>query len=581
MLTAIYLGNFKSFAETQRVPIRPLTLIYGANSAGKSSIIHTLLLARHAMDKGDMDVYRTEVGGDSVDLGGFRQYVHRRDIQCRVEWAAEIDVSSLSTPLSENLALPSHKVSLTKVQIYKMKNRLDELLAPAKKVLMSVTIGVQLDDKGHQIRGTVPEIISCEIEADGNVLIRMSRRPDGNLGLNYLDHEQPIFRQILKAIVEASTTSESIHPADFEGLSEAIARIVPDIRVHIGKFLPAGLTSLDEVSSTGEDVALFPISRGRRREDLAAAVGFFLPRMLDELIGGLSSAIAAELSRIHYLGPLRSYPPRHLAFAQYHDPNWYAGGGYTWDVIRHDSDVRSAVNKWLCAPERLQTPYELVIQELIAIDQMEESLLEGIEKMAEEGLDIESEQDSEYTIGGAWPVIKDPEAEAKRLHEKILSSDIDRLKELILIDRRSNTPVSHRDIGVGISQVLPVLISAYAHEKKIIAIEQPEIHLHPAIQSDLADVFIESALGEKRNTFIIETHSEHLLLRIMRRMRETAKNQKKIPYDVTPKDVMVLFVERVDGKAIVREIPLNEHGELVKAWPGGFFEEGFREVFSD
>ena len=50
MLTAINLSNFKAFAKSQRIPIRPLTLIYGANSSGKSSIIHSLLLAKHAAE---------------------------------------------------------------------------------------------------------------------------------------------------------------------------------------------------------------------------------------------------------------------------------------------------------------------------------------------------------------------------------------------------------------------------------------------------------------------------------------------------------------------------------------------------
>lgn len=78
-----------------------------------------------------------------------------------------------------------------------------------------------------------------------------------------------------------------------------------------------------------EQSLLFPISSGRRKEDLTAATHFFLPRTCDELIRGLNDAVGQELSRVQYLGPLRSYPPRHLAFAQYHDPNWLAGGGYT------------------------------------------------------------------------------------------------------------------------------------------------------------------------------------------------------------------------------------------------------------
>ena len=102
--------------------------------------------------------------------------------------------------------------------------------------------------------------------------------------------------------------------------------------------------------------------------------------------------------------------------------------------------------------------------------------------------------------------------------------------------------------------------------------EQPELHLHPRLQSDLADVFIDSALGETKNTFLLETHSEHLLLRIMRRMRETYEG--RLPegaLPVHPEDVAVIYVDPSGPQSIVQELPLNKRGELVKAWPGGFF----------
>jgi AAA15 family ATPase/GTPase len=53
LLTAIYVGNFKAFAEAQRILVRPLTLIYGANSSGKSSVLHSLVLAHHTLETGD------------------------------------------------------------------------------------------------------------------------------------------------------------------------------------------------------------------------------------------------------------------------------------------------------------------------------------------------------------------------------------------------------------------------------------------------------------------------------------------------------------------------------------------------
>ena len=151
----------------------------------------------------------------------------------------------------------------------------------------------------------------------------------------------------------------------------------------------------------------------------------------------------------------------------------------------------------------------------------------------------------------------------------------------MLKDKRTDTTVSHRDVGIGISQVLPVLASAYANKEAIIAIEQPEIHLHPALQAELGDVFIESALGENKNTFIIESHSEHLLLRIMRQMRETEEGEVKDRYQVTPDNVCVLYVDQPKDKnhSVVNEMRLDRDGSLLDPWPGGFFEEGFRERF--
>jgi len=133
----------------------------------------------------------------------------------------------------------------------------------------------------------------------------------------------------------------------------------------------------------------------------------------------------------------------------------------------------------------------------------------------------------------------------------------------------------------GLARVLPVLVLAYGSQGKLLAMEQPEIHLHPALQAELGDVFIEAALGDRQNTFILETHSEHLILRLMRRMRESHQDKETGLPKLTPADVSVLYVEPDGTRSIVREMPLNELGELVKSWPGGFFEEGLREQFGD
>ncbi|MEA1878027.1 MAG: AAA family ATPase, partial [Bacteroidota bacterium] len=182
---------------------------------------------------------------------------------------------------------------------------------------------------------------------------------------------------------------------------------------------------------------------------------------------------------------------------------------------------------------------------------------------------------------GAMDLFGELEERIDEIPEKLkefepLLSDI---QELVLFDKRTNTQVSHRDVGIGISQVLPVLVTAYASSNKIIAIEQPEIHLHPALQAELGDVFIESALGERNNTFIIETHSEHLILRILKRIRETTRDKNEKTPAITPENVALLFVDVTQAGSTIQELRIDEQGRLIDQCPGGFFEEDFEELF--
>lgn len=562
-LQALHVANFKAFADSQRIPLKPITLIFGPNSAGKSSLIHSLALAHEAQFGREkrsltrLDVHHTDVGGSSIDLGGFRQYVHRGQLNKRVEWGAELKVSALAQGKDQRLA---------------------QLLAPVNSVALNVALGIELDDQDRPKPGAEPRVDSIEIAGDGVELLRMSRRPAtaradahaGPLRLDRLASDHAVFLQVLKAIVEAQTTSEEMRPEDFDGANEAIAALLPELVVRVDQFFPS---SVELPKSDGGDISpvsmLFPVSKGNRKEDIAQAVRFVLPRTLNDLIKGLADALADELQQLQYLGPLRSFPPRHLAFAEHEDANWYAGGGYAWDVVRRDDAVREAVNGWL-GSSKLKTPYKLVVQSLVALDQLQVPLEVELERLQDDGLDMEHEEESRYTTGGSWPVIKDVEVATANLLSAMEASDADRIRELVLVDQRTNTVVTHRDVGIGISQVLPVLVMAYGSRNKLLAMEQPEIHLHPALQAELGDVFIEAALGERKNTFILETHSEHLILRLMRRIREGK---------ISPDDIGVVFVEPLARGSRFIELRIDEEGDFIDEWPGGFFEESFHEKF--
>lgn len=548
MLTALHLGNFKAFAETQNIPIRPITLIFGPNSAGKSSIIHSLAMAHEASRKGELDIFRTEVGGSSIDLGGFRQFVHRRQASRRVEWGVTFDTSRLS-------------------------GRLGDLLKPVNSIAVHLTMGIELDNEEKPVVGATPQIVSYELESSGEKIIRMSRRFDGIMAVDYISLVHPVIKQIIMAVLETYTTTQKVSEEDYISMQEGISEIVSSLCATGGSFLPKGISLKDSPQDDSQSMqSFFAISRGERDKDLIKALRFFMPRTLDDLLSGLTKSIEAELQRIQYLGPLRSYPPRHLAFSEHDDINWYAGGGYAWDVVRRNANVRGKVNEWLRSNKKLSTNYELIIHDLSHVGDIEEifnSITEDIE-------DIESRYTQENYDSDLFGDIYKKIEETKKVEFPKTS-----IQELVLKDLRTDTPVSHRDVGIGISQVLPVLVGAYASQNQIIAIEQPEIHLHPALQAELGDVFIESALGMQKNSFILETHSEHLILRFMRRIRETYQKKDTGLPPITPKDISVLYVEPDGSRSIVREMPLNAMGELVKAWPGGFFEEGLREQFGD
>ncbi|MDQ1339981.1 MAG: hypothetical protein QG567_1137, partial [Campylobacterota bacterium] len=156
----------------------------------------------------------------------------------------------------------------------------------------------------------------------------------------------------------------------------------------------------------------------------------------------------------------------------------------------------------------------------------------------------------------------------------------DNHKNLVFLDTQKQTEVTPRDMGLGISQMLPILISTMGSQSTKIYLEQPELHLHPAVQMELMDEFIRSH-NENNNEFMMESHSEHMLLRVMKRLRQTADGTlEDESLRLTPDDVCLLYVDNDGEQTYIQELRLSEKGRLKDRWPNGFFEEGFKERFS-
>ncbi|MBF0610610.1 MAG: DUF3696 domain-containing protein [Magnetococcales bacterium] len=140
----------------------------------------------------------------------------------------------------------------------------------------------------------------------------------------------------------------------------------------------------------------------------------------------------------------------------------------------------------------------------------------------------------------------------------------------------SDSWVDLPDVGFGISQVLPVLVQCYyAPPGSIIIMEQPEIHLHPSAQSALADVLIDVIYsrenGEDRNIqLIIESHSEHFLRRLQRRIAE----------DVIPREkVSAYFAKVVDSASTLTPLKIDQYGSI-RNWPENFFGDEMGDITS-
>lgn len=130
------------------------------------------------------------------------------------------------------------------------------------------------------------------------------------------------------------------------------------------------------------------------------------------------------------------------------------------------------------------------------------------------------------------------------------------------VRQTTNSPeVLITEVGFGVSQILPVLTLCYlAPAQSTIILEQPEIHLHPAVQAKLADVFID-VIKNRGVQIILESHSEHLLNRLQRRMAEE---------QLVPSDLALYFTHMENGESKLEELKIDEYGNISN-WPENFF----------
>ena len=535
MLHALELENFKAFGERARIPFAPITLIFGENSAGKSTILQTFYLLKQTLERGEAGTLllpRTENG--IVDLGSFQEMLFdhdlKRTLSIRVE--SERNIAPIVAPY-----------------IPRIKNRIALEFSFDRS---SLAEEVLLDQIG------LYDAASAECLAKFKPLNATKDTEDLRVASVFVDNLSDHLFSELKCFW-VTKQSEYWEP-EFKWCKENKERIGQELKEelarleHFSKGLKESnnrfqerLKSLkDGVTFLSLDLSEFTLENyisKRHSEEIRTGIGLqgflpnalfqgdswvksihSLPRSYDIEIfdaAGLALEVGGDLEQtlklFYPMSPFRIPPERLYTFRGTTPQNVGYRGDLLPDMLFRRPELVKDANEWL---NRLNMDYKLEVE----------------------------------TVG-------------------TVSGD---LFEVRLIDTRRKERVNEKrvsvalpDVGFGVSQLLPFIVQSLVSEKRIISIEQPEVHVHPKLQADLGDLLAEAIKEPRQNRFIIETHSEHLILRLQRLVR-----QKQIE----PEDVSVIYVSRGPEGAKAERLRLDEKGYFIDNWPGGFFAERLREL---
>jgi len=544
MLKAIELENFKAFGQRTRIEFAPITLIFGENSAGKSSILQALSLlkqTRQSRDHGALLLPRTE--GGIVELGGFQELLFdhdlKRELSIRVDMIpdqlsrkrstetgtghanggeclgfeatfarptedAEIELkglmfhsSSLSGRAAEfrpaELKASQYRPFIRDASMWRShRPRADMRAARCTWLTDSQEFWSEIYERSKRRSETIVDELQ-QLRTDANESVRQ-----GSLFERKEDDNRSWLAEIEEAV--------AFYEADFS-IEAFIKRMLhAELKTVIGLdgFMPVGLRQRQrEPLPELETFRRFGPSRLRIRDLTLDVSGFAVDcgRMLEE-----------TLQSLYPMGPYRRPPQRWYIFTGSSPQDVGYSGDLLPDLLFRRPELVQETNDWL---DKLEVGYHIKVQ----------------------------------SVG-------------------VRSRD---LFEVRLIDKRrgKEVDVALSDVGFGVSQILPFIVQCLAGERQTITIEQPEVHIHPRLQADLGDLLAATVQAPRLHRFIIETHSEHLVLRMQRLVRDGR---------IQPDDVSIIYVSRESGGSRTQRLRLDGSGDFVDDWPGGFFPERLREL---
>ena len=486
---AIRLQNFMAFADTDWIELKPITLLFGRNSSGKSAVIRALRLLKQSQNTLHTLQFVTENG---ADLGNFATVLHQGAEFPEIGFRFRCSIPHL---------------------MFEVRDKINE----------------------KRLANEFPEIANSDIGRGFELTLAF--RWDAGTAQVLLD----------KVVLDAPwpidpNSDQSRHLLYAE-------RLHPEIRDELGyewwfdNQFPV-LSPLQWHSTFIQTTAGFLPKLGDFQA-LNQDASFTLEQILEDVC----QSIRIFLNGIEYLGPVRPQPQRVYFFDETSRQKWQAEGLDAFLQLLEDTKLNPI-------------------------------MLREVDKWLEE-LEIGQKLHS--------PIRRYPSPEL-RLEPNDKEATVSKIK----LQETESLSINLKDVGFGASQVLPVIvqcISAHQRVREIrgtieipvwVIIEQPELHLHPRAQAKLADLFIEQIYKHQEINHeipmisgvnvLLETHSEHLILRMQRRIHKKRLHSKHVYIVYTTRN-------RDEGRSYLHRLRLDEDGEFLDHWPEGFFPERRIELF--
>lgn len=441
MITHLRIKNFKGWTDSGDIRMAPLTVLFGTNSAGKTSIPQLLLMLRQTLESADRK--RVLHLGDKstlVDLGLYEDVIYKRDLNRTLEF--EIGWKQLPPVIVDD--------------------PLSEFRLEASTILFEVAIKA---DRHRQ--PVVDRFAYRPSNSPGALTVGMKRRTSGT--------QYDLFFEGYKPVRQPGRAWPLPAPYHFHAFP-------------------------DEAIAYYQNTAF---------------------------VADLALRLQEIMRSVYHVGPLREYPNR----------------TYLWSGEQHQH-----------------------------VGQRGERMIESILAAKDRGFNWRPKQRRK-------PLDK---LVAEQLRSMGLIDDFEvrpiaegRKEYDVLLQTHPKLPkVNLTDVGFGVSQVLPVIVECFCTPpNSTVIFEQPEIHLHPRVQADLADVFIDAVRarenGDKRNVqFIVESHSEHFLRRLQRRIAEES---------LAPDESAMYFIYHEGAEAKIKQLEVDRFGNILN-WPPNFFGDEMADL---